>query len=169
MANSEADLKRFWSRVRKGNPDECWAWAGCVDKDGYGYFSGILRKGVRKQTLKAHRVSYFIEHGALPYRMCVCHRCDNPRCVNPMHLFLGTHAENRHDMDTKGRSNPHSGITHWQSKLTDDQVQEIRILRLVKKRSLQEIADVFGISFSNVGHIARGDAWKHLPFPVECF
>lgn len=168
MVSSEADLERFWSMLEKRKPDECWLWNACVDKDGYGYFS-ICEYGQRKVTFKAHRVSYFLEHRTLPEGRCVCHTCDTPGCVNPAHLFLGTTAENNRDRNMKGRSNPHSGITHWRSKLTDSQVQEIRILRLVKKRSLQEIADIFGISFSNVGHIARGDAWQHLPFPIGCF
>lgn len=167
MANSEEDRERFWSRVRKGKPDECWLWESCVDKDGYGLCSCILKTGIRKRTLKAHRVSYYLEYRTIPEGLCVCHKCDTPRCVNPFHLFLGTHADNRHDMDAKGRGNPHSGNTHWQSKLTENQVHEIRFLRHIKKLSLKEIADFFGITYSNVGQIARGTAWKHLPFSKE--
>jgi hypothetical protein len=95
---SEADRKRFWAKARKGNPDECWEWTANLNEHGYGRF--MLNKIVRL----AHRVSFTLVAGEIPNDMQCCHRCDNPKCVNPEHLFLGTHTENMRDCSKKNRN-----------------------------------------------------------------
>lgn len=92
----EKDLKRFWSKVKKTNG--CWLWIGALDKMGYGFQGGFY-------NLKAHRISYELAKGILKNGEFVLHKCDNPKCVNPNHLFAGTHKDNMNDMMIKGKAN----------------------------------------------------------------
>lgn len=88
---------RFWSKVSIGAPDDCWEWQAYATKQGYGKFS------IGKKLYMAHRVSYKLTYGDFDQSLDCCHKCDNPRCVNPNHLFLGTTKDNMQDMLSKGR------------------------------------------------------------------
>lgn len=92
---------RFWRRVQKREPQDCWHWTGVTNNTGYGQ---IGRGGRNGGMALAHRVAYAIANGGVPADLCVLHTCDNPICVNPAHLRLGTHDENMKDMAAKGRS-----------------------------------------------------------------
>ena len=150
------DMERFWSKVKKG--DRCWEWTAALTSDGYGRF------WLDAKTLGAHRISWEIANGAIPKGFCVCHRCDNPRCVRPDHLFLGTNADNLRDMRQKGRNSAppdNRGERCGMSKLTARQVLEIR-----RRRSNGEegaaLGDEFGVSAMQIYRIALRQRWGHL-------
>lgn len=93
-------VEAFWGKVQKGADDDCWLWLGPLNRGGYGHI------GSNKRYRSAHRFSYFIHHGEIPGRLVVMHKCDNPKCVNPDHLKLGTHKDNSQDAIQKGRWTP---------------------------------------------------------------
>jgi hypothetical protein len=143
--------KRFWSRVRKTS--KCWIWTGTNLGEKKKY--GVMRVGGK--SMRAHRISWVIHFGSIPSGMCVCHKCDNPVCVRPDHLFLGTDLDNVKDRDTKGRTA--KGERGGNAKLTERQVAKIR-KRLAKGELHREIAKAFGVGRSLIGYIARNQLWK---------
>jgi hypothetical protein len=132
---------------------DCWLWVGHRDANGYG------RLNINGQPMLAHRVSWMIHHGDVG-NSYVLHKCDNPQCVNPVHLFIGTQQDNITDMHTKGRSRQgHKiGSEHGMAKLNDGQVLQIRR----NEESLSEAAIKYGVSETNVRDIRNGKTWKHL-------
>jgi hypothetical protein len=155
--------ERFWRYVLKSpESDGCWEWTGGHDAHGYGSMGTD-----RRHTSTVNRVAYRLLVGPIPDGMCVCHRCDNRNCVNPAHLFLGSRADNLHDMFAKGRgggqfeSGTHLGGDNTFSKYTEDQIREIR--RLVASGVTQvEVARQFGMRQGYVSHIVRRKVWKHI-------
>jgi hypothetical protein len=145
---------RFWSKVDKRGPDECWPWSG-AGGSGYGR---IQEAGKGSHLLSATRVAWEMQHGPVPPGLNVLHKCDNPPCVNPRHLFLGTQADNTNDAIGKGRHVPPRGERNGQSKLTTDQVAEIRRLRAAGL-SGKTIAARFGVSQATVSMIHRARRW----------
>lgn len=145
--------ERFWHFVVKG--PECWGWKG-LTRDGY----GVLTTGPNQQG-KAHRFSYELHNGPILNGLHVLHRCDNPPCCNPEHLFLGTQADNAHDMYAKGRgakNTGHPGTSHAMAKLTEDAVRTIR----ASTGAARIMAARFNVSESTIYMIRGGHIWKHL-------
>lgn len=146
-------LEDVWKYASVRGEDECWPWVGVVLTNGYGqFYSG-------GKTLLAHRAVYQLTHGDAPGNLLVCHRCDYRACVNPAHLFLGTPADNSHDMSAKGRAaaGERSGV----NKVTDEDVREIRRLAAEGHRQ-RDIAARFDIVQGNVGMIVRRETWRHV-------
>jgi len=146
-------LDEFLSMVEKG-PD-CWLWKGPVDQKGYGVFSA---EGFQR----THRYSYFKHLGPIPEGLHVLHKCDVRNCVNPDHLFLGTHADNMADMGAKGRTGTRTGEKHHKAKLTEQDIVEIRKRYVPRKVTLKYLAEQYGVTFAMIGYIVRGDNWKHI-------
>lgn len=147
--------ERFWSKVAVGRRDDCWEWVGgTFNHAGYGEFR--LPTG----HIGAHRQAWELVYGLIPENTCVLHKCDNPRCVNPAHLFLGTHADNVADKVAKGRGA--CGEKQGQSKLTAEKVIAIRDEYTGKRGEQPIIAKKYGVTQSVVSEIVTGKAWKHL-------
>lgn len=162
--------QRFWSKVDRSG--DCWIWLAGKDRKGYGKFSvGNSRDedGNRRNSMvSAHRYAYEMVHGSIPHHegfhgMCVLHRCDNPSCVNPDHLFLGTNEDNVHDMDMKNRrvnAQP-KGSMHGMAIL-----DELRVSEIVAKRNSgitgASVAKEYGVSQATVSAIMKGRLWRHL-------
>ena len=147
---------RFWARIDKNGPEHptlghCWLWTGALSS-GYGSVSNGKRKS------KAHRVSWEIHFGLIPEGMFVCHHCDNPTCVNPTHLFLGTQGDNMADMYAKCRHR----IVRCRVKLTRDQVIDIRRLHASGSLSQSELASRFGVSATHISRIIMRRQWIDL-------
>jgi hypothetical protein len=114
---------------------------------------------------RAHRVSYELAYGPIPEGLLVCHRCDNPPCVRPDHLFLGTNLDNMRDARAKGR-NVH-GETHPTAKLTLADVLEIRRAYAAREMDTYELAEKYGVRNPAISRIVRGDRWGHAPGPLQ--
>lgn len=156
-------IERFWSKVDVRGPDECWEWKASRNSRGYGTF------GVGGyDTILAHRCSWQLHHGTIPDGLLVCHRCDNPPCVNPAHLFLGTQVDNMRDCASKGRNgqqrDPCLGERNGFSKLTERDVTVIRALHLWSGFSLSEIGAEYGVTKHAVHRIVKNKNWRHVPF-----
>lgn len=148
---NEKDLSRFWSKVNQNSgPDGCWIWTGLRHPFGYGRF------GCNKQKMLAHRVSYELEYGKLSSDQCVCHRCDNPCCVNPKHLFAGSRSINAADRDSKGRTLKGSQVKN--SKLSEQQVLDIR----ASTASITDLSREYNVGYANIWAIIKRKSWTHI-------
>lgn len=151
--------ERFWAKVTKGAESACWEWQASRDPLGYGFF----RMSMGESMWRSNRVAWTLTHGSIPDGMIVCHRCDNPPCCNPAHLFLGTDADNCADRVAKGRSSrmiTHFGETSPNAKLTAAQVEEIRLRYAAGGIFQRELGEEFGVSQTQIGRIVRRVRWK---------
>jgi len=168
MTYNESVIDRFWSKINCKGDDDCWNWQG--GKHSFGY--GVLGRGRRGEGLvRANRLAWELTYGPIPDGMCVLHKCDNPSCVNPKHLFLGTRADNNLDAKQKGRTQPppiKRGSNNCRAKLTEVQVAELRaryMAGLPPKRKgrrafTEQLAAEFGIDRSQVNNIVARRQWR---------
>ncbi len=151
-------VERFWRRVDKtpghGPKGECWLWLGYTNKDGYGHV------GFSDLVTAVHRVSFELVHGPIGnnYVDCVLHTCDNPPCVNPDHLFLGSRANNIEDMTEKGRLADFKGTLNGRHVLTENEVRSIRR----SGGTNVKLGRKYGVAPTTISAIRNGRNWKHL-------
>lgn len=154
----------FWDNAEKA--DGCWLWSGSTQTFGYGKYDGRL----------VHRVVWELTNGQIPDGLCVLHKCDNPPCVNPDHLFLGTKKDNTADMTAKGRDKGRwvkgqankcpaaakaRGEKHWMAKLSEADIVSIRSIR-ASGYTHRQMGKMYGVSHSMIGYILRGHNWAHV-------
>ena len=154
--------ERFWEKIDRRGPDECWLWTASTTRGGYGQ---LAEGAPSRRMLKAHRVSYEIVSGPIPrgeghHGICVCPTCDNPPCCNPGHLFLGTIQEDTADKVEKGRQAKHE--QNGNSKLTEEQVAESRRDYVWHSRTHGQpaLARKYGVTQSTIGVIIKRKYWK---------
>lgn len=143
----EIAKSRFWAKVDKSS--DCWEWTGAKKPTGYGLCT------VKRKIHRAHRLSYEMAYGPIPDGLCVCHRCDNPSCVNPDHLFLGTIEDNMRDMVSKGRNSDRRGAKNAMAKLNSGQAAFIRSSNMRQSW----LATMFGVSNALIHNIKNGRHW----------
>lgn len=161
-----APADRLWARVNKNGPipshrpelGQCWEWTGATHDSGYGIIGlGGKRDGVER----THRLAWTIAHGSIPDGLFVCHACDNRLCCRPDHLFLGTALDNSHDMVSKGRERPIRGSANRLSKLTEEQVLEIRRLS-AEGVGYRRLAQRFPVDRATIRNIIIRKKWAHI-------
>jgi len=167
MPNIRNTEKDFWNQTRK--TDSCWIWTGSKTGSlGYGRF------GFRNKYYLAHRLSWEFHFGEIPKGMQICHHCDNPLCVNPDHLFMGTQSDNIKDAVKKGRmknlfKKGHTGLDFQRPCGENCHFSKLKLKDIIKIKELlkrgirtMEIASKFGLSQRYIYDIKNGEAWKHI-------
>jgi hypothetical protein len=180
---SESDIFRFWQKVNRKTKTECWEWLGAKNHEGYGRFK------VKGKILSPHRISLSLATSTISTNEYACHRCDNPSCCNPNHLFFATQSQNMKDCQKKRRNcfltqkqnlskggkreqanrylfEPKKGSTNGSAKLNEGKVQEIKC-RIKEGVSSPLIAKEFAVSRQLINLIRRGKLWKHVEDPFE--
>ena len=161
MSDSKLLAERFWSKVdRSAGPYGCWPWRASINTSGYGQIWCVDRHRL------VHRMAWELTSGPIPagsghHGTCVLHRCDNRRCVNPGHLFLGTNGDNVRDMHAKGRQARKNGEHNGMAKLTEGRVRSMRMIRRLGA-TYQELAGMFGVSRSTASRACLGITWAHM-------
>lgn len=153
------DIARFWTKVAiTANPEKCWEWQASCYRDGYGQVAFYKR---HPKNMAAHRVAWELTHSYIPDGLWVLHKCDNRKCVNPNHLFLGTREDNEQDKMQKGRQP--SGERVGLHKLTYEMVKQIRITYAAKLANQYELASRYGVNQSIISLVVNNKLWKVIP------
>jgi len=150
--------ERFWAKVARRGPNDCWEWMAGKTTAGYGHIHG--KGGAKGKVIYAHRLSWELLNGPILKELCCLHRCDNPGCVNPTHLFLGSQIDNVADKVAKGRQA--HGENAGGCKLTSDQVVEIRKEYASGNGTYRQLASKYGVNKAEIGYIVTHKRWAHI-------
>lgn len=158
---------RFWAKVERRGEDECWPWQKGLNTSKYGAFSLPVTNPYGSHMFAASRVAYAIANNGLVAGFMVCHTCDNTLCCNPKHLFLGTQLDNMRDMAKKGRNGQPNGERSPMSKLTAEQVVEIRRIYIRQDRRHDGFGQAalgrkYGVSQNAIGCVVNRKVWTHV-------
>ena len=165
IENKSNVYQRLISHMKINKTTGCWEWQGSK-RNGYGrMIIGSRTDGTRK-TVSTHRLSYELHYGEIPQGMEICHKCDNPCCINPDHLFAGTRQDNVDDRERKGRNNPPKGEKHPKAKLTELDVLTIKEKRL-QGVSFGKLAKEYGVCKKTIQDAVSGKTWSYLPNPPK--
>lgn len=156
--NYHSTIRKFWSFVQK--TDECWLWTGTLNDKGYGK---IVSSGNGVEIRRAHQLSWLIHGGEIAPGMFVCHKCDNPRCVRPDHLFIGTTQDNTRDRHAKGRTA--KGEQQGSHVLTESQVEWIRKTYSEHGASQRQLARAVGCTQITIWRVVNRLSWAHVGTP----
>lgn len=157
--DNETLLRKFWSRVDIGEPNQCWRWKGGYMVSGYGVLQCGRCHAPNSHREYAHRASYRLNVGEIPGGLHILHSCDNPACVNPAHLRVGTPQENARDSAERARMP--RGTRHHNAKLTEDKVSEIKA-RLKVGGSIAALSQTYGVSEWAIDDIRNSKTWRHV-------
>jgi hypothetical protein len=152
--SADPAVDRFWAKVEKS--EGCWEWTAARYHRGHG-----ATKFAGKHD-RAHRVAWMLLRGPIPPGMCVLHKCDNPPCCNPDHLYIGTKTDNHRDMHARGRARPPRGERCGFAKLTEAQVRTIREIWASMPTTLGHLARLYGVADTAVSRIIRRKRWRHV-------
>jgi len=157
MFSSESDewkkiLKKINNKIIINN--ECYEWQGALDKDNYGVI------WFNNKSWRVHRLIWVIYNGNIPKEMCICHKCDNPKCININHLFIGTTQENTKDRDNKNRQAKWD--KHIFTKLNPIQIKEIKKLHFEDGISYRKLAEKYNVCYATIREATIGRNWKHV-------
>jgi hypothetical protein len=160
----ESTLLSFRAKIRLDLISGCWNWQGNLTSGGYGSVGRVKVSGGR--NIRAHQLSWIIYNGEIPRGLWVCHKCDNPSCVNPEHLFLGTPKDNAQDKITKGRANHPIGVKTGHAQLDENKVRKI-IDMLASGKSSMEVRKELNLPIRarTIRQILSGQTWKHVTRP----
>ena len=161
--------ERLYSKIKVNEYTGCWEWQGTL-RNGYGRMIVGSRTDGTRRSESAHRVSYMLNYGGIPDGMDVCHKCDNPCCINPEHLFVGTRKDNIADREAKGRNIVPIGEEHVNAKLSKKKVKEARQKRFLYHTKYIDLAKEYGVCKRTIMDAVKGRTWKcvsHLPTPPD--
>lgn len=148
--------ERFWKHVNIKSDNECWEWKGNINRSGYGQFT------IRHKNYRSHRIAYDLTYDTIPDGKQVLHHCDNRKCCNPNHLFLGTNQDNMMDAKIKGKFLGRDGKNNSNSKFMDFEIMEIRNLYMSGLYSYRNLSNIYKTSHSNICNIINKKSWKNI-------
>lgn len=156
IKHGENSSYAFWNKIKVLGNNDCWEWRAFKDKDGYGQYSS-WKDGDEQRV---HRIMWILKFGSIPKGALVCHKCDNPSCCNPNHLFLGTHRNNVEDKVSKNRQA--KGMSHGRSKLTEEDIVKIRSRYIGKWGQITKLAKEYKVGYATMYSIIHNETWKHI-------